>query len=350
MAGRAAGRPRLVAAVLVAAVSALALAGCGSRAATPTAPPTTEVARPSPSPSRPPPPAVDPLRGTLSPAGATSHPSLAAKIDNHYDARPQIGLNAADIVFEELVEGGLTRYLVVWHSAVPAEIGPVRSVRPMDPDLVTPFGGMIAYSGGQQVFVDMMQAAPVVNLVFDFDDTGLFHRADERPSPHDVILDAAEAMRRNAALPPPPPQFAYGTADPLDAAQFGATPTNRIDLAFSEGSTRAWEWDAGSSAWLRSQEGEPDVEASGERVRATNVVVLRVAIDDTYGEVPRTVAVGTGEAWVSSHGRTAHGTWSKAAADRPFTLRADDGTPIRLAPGSTWVELVPAAGSASFAP
>jgi hypothetical protein len=340
-------------AAIVAAVSALALAvaGCGGTATSPTAPPTTAAARPSPSPSpRPPQPAVDPLRGTLTPAGATAHPSLAAKIDNHFDARPQIGLNVADIVFEELVEGGLTRYLVVWHSVVPAEIGPVRSVRPMDPDLVTPFGGMIAYSGGQQVFVDMMQAAPVVNLVFDFDDTGLFHRADERPSPHDVILDAAEAMRRNAALPPPPPQFAYGTADPLDAPQFAATPTARIDLAFSEGSTRAWEWDAATSAWLRSQEGAPDLEASGERVRATNVVTLRVAIDDTYGEVPRTVAVGTGEAWVSSHGRTAHGTWSKAAADRPFTLRADDGTPIRLAPGSTWVELVPASGSAAFAP
>ena len=352
MAGRAGGRPRLMVAAIVAAVSVVALAGCGGGAAVPTAPATTTApARPSPSPSpRPAPPAVDPLRGTLTPAGATAHPSLAAKIDDHFEARPQIGLNAADIVFEELVEGGLTRYLVVWHSDVPAEIGPVRSVRPMDPDLITPFGGMIAYSGGQELFVAMMQAAPVVNLVFDYDDTGLFHRADDRPSPHDVILDAAEAMRRNAALPPPPPQFAYGTADPLDAPQFAPTPTSRIDLAFSEGSTRAWEWDAATSAWLRSQEGTPDVEASGERVRATNVVTLRVAIDGTYGEVPRTVAVGTGEAWVSSHGRTAHGTWSKEAADEPFTLRADDGTPMRLAPGSTWVELVPVAGSASFAP
>ena len=72
------------------------------------------------------------------------------KIDNHEDARPQVGLNRTDLVFEELVEGGLTRYVAVWHSDVPDAVGPVRSIRPMDPDIVAPLGGIIAYSGGQQ--------------------------------------------------------------------------------------------------------------------------------------------------------------------------------------------------------
>ena len=352
MSGRAVGRSWRRAAFLLAAASALSLAACadGSPVAGPTASPTA--------PARPTPAvagdalalAFDPLRGTPAKAGSTPHPSLGVKIDNHWDARPQIGLNRADIVFEELVEGGLTRYLGVWHSDVPAEIGPVRSVRPMDPDIITPFGGVIVYSGGQQYFVDLMRATPVENVIFDYDDTGLFDRADDRPGPHDVILDATEVMRRFVELPPPPVQFAYGTADPLAAPALGATPTSRIDLAFSPESGRAWDWDAAASAWLRSQDGVPDLEASGERVRATNVVTLRVRIDWPYEEVPLTVMVGSGEAWVSVAGKTAHGTWSKDAAGSPIVLTADDGSPLRLAAGPTWVELVPSEGSVSFTP
>jgi len=291
-----------------------------------------------------------PLRGTAAEAASLAHPSIAVKIDNHEEARPQIALNRTDIVFEELVEGGLTRYVAVWHSDVPDEVGPVRSIRPMDPDIASPLGGIIAYSGGQEQFVEMMMATPLVNIVFDFDDTGLFYRADERPGPHDVILRSAEAVSRNASLAPPPVQFRYGTADPLAAPALAAVPTSRVGLVFSDGRFPAWDWDGAASVWLRSQEGSPDTEASGERVRATNVVTLRVAIDWSYGEVPKTVMIGSGEAWASVAGRTAHGTWSKDAPGSPITLTADDGSPLRLAPGNTWVELVPGEGSATFTP
>lgn len=294
--------------------------------------------------------AFSPLRGAAADPMALKHPSLAVKIDNHFEARPQIGLNRSDIVFEELVEGGLTRYLVVWHSDIPAAVGPVRSIRPMDPDIASPLGGLISYSGGQEYFVDLMKATPLVNLVFDEDDSGLFERADDRPGPHDVILDAAEAVARFESLPPPAPQFTYGTADPLAAAGFAAVPTTRIDLAFSEGSARSWEWDPAAFAWLRGQDGTPDHEASGERVGATNVVTMRVGIEWPYGEVPLTMMVGAGEVWVSVAGRTAHGTWTKDAAGSPIVLTADDGSALRLAPGNTWVELVPNEGSASFVP
>jgi hypothetical protein len=220
----------------------------------------------------------------------------------------------------------------------------------MDPHIAGPLGGIIAYSGGQEYFVDLMMATPLVNVVFDFDDTGLFERADDRPGPHDVILAASEAVERNSTLAPPPAQFAYGTADPLAAPALAAAPTSRIDLVFSEARYPSWDWDPASRAWLRSQEGAPDVEASGERVHASNVVALRVGIEWPYGEVPLTVMVGSGEAWVSAGGRTAHGTWSKDAAGSPIVLTGDDGTPIRLAPGGTWVELVPNEGSVSFVP
>ena len=294
--------------------------------------------------------AFAPLTGRSADAAALVHSSLAVKIDNHEEARPQIALNRTDIVFEELVEGGLTRYVAVWHSDIPDEVGPVRSIRPMDPDIATPFGGIISYSGGQEQFVEMMMATPLLNIVFDYDDTGLFERADERPGPHDVILAAGEAVTRNAELAPPPAQFAYGTADPLAAEALAAASTSRIDLVFSDARFPSWEGDAGSSVWLRLQEGVPDIEASGERVHATNVVTLRVAIDWSYGEVPRTVMVSSGEAWVSVAGRTVHATWSKDAASSPIRLTADDGSPLRLAPGNTWVELVADHGSVTLVP
>ncbi len=137
------------------ALGALALTGLLAACATPTEP------MPSPSPGytstyeTPPPIAVAPLTGELVEPGSLTAPSLAAKVDNHPNARPQQGLEHTDLVFEELVEGGLTRYVAVWHSDVPAEIGPIRSIRPMDPDIVSPLGGIIAYSGGQYRFVNL---------------------------------------------------------------------------------------------------------------------------------------------------------------------------------------------------
>lgn len=340
------GVRRRGAAIGLAAASALLLAACGQPASgAGVVVPGAETTRPAPASGD-----VDsvswwPLRGTIRSADAPTRPSLAAKIDNHANARPQIALNRSDIVFEELVEGGITRYLAVWHSDMPDELGPVRSIRPMDPDIVSPFGGIIAYSGGQDRFVDLMEAAPVVNLVFDFDDTGLFWRADDRLSPHDVILDVTEAERRNADLPPPPMQFSYGTANPLAADELRSRETTSIDIRFSDERSPSWSWDAQSRVWLRSQEGAPDLEASGEQVSATNVVTMRVQIDWSDGEVPRTVLIGSGEATVSSGGRTAEGIWAKPAADEPIALTGADGSLLRLAPGNTWIELVPTDGS-----
>ena len=331
------------------AASALVLCACAAAPVDLIAPTPTHEARPAAD-AAPVGLAFAPLRGTTGDAAALRHPSLAVKIDNHWDARPQIALNRTDLVFEELVEGGLTRYLAVWHSDVPDEVGPVRSVRPMDPLIASPLGGIIAYSGGQEYFVDLMHATPLLNLVGDEDDGTYFDRADDREMPHDMVLAAAAAVAANAELAPPPVQFSYGTADPLAAPALAAAPTSRIDLVFSDTSSPSWEWVPTTSTWLRSQDGEPDLEASGERIRATNVVTLRVAIEWPFEEVPLTALTGSGEAWVSVAGRTAHGTWTKPDAAAPIALTADDGSVLRLAPGNTWIELVPNEGSATFAP
>ncbi|MFC6357040.1 DUF3048 domain-containing protein [Luethyella okanaganae] len=323
-----------VAAILLAVVS-----GCAAESPTPGA---TGDGSGYASGYRPPAPTeLAPLRGTTIPAGSLTRPSLAAKVDNHEEARPQLGLERTDLVFEELVEGGITRYVAIWHSELPDEVGPVRSIRPMDPDIITPFGGIVAYSGGQEQFVEMMMATPVFNAVFDYDDTGLFYRDDVHDSPHDVIVKAAELVGRHLDLPSPGQQFAYSSVAASATPALDGAPTSSVQLRFSDARWPGWSWDSAGQQWLRSQEGQPDLDDAGTQLRATNVLTLRVGIDWSYGEVPKTVMVGGGEAWVSTGGKTSHGTWSKDAAGGVIRVVDDNGVTMRLAPGNTWIELVP---------
>ncbi|MEL4317414.1 DUF3048 domain-containing protein [Leifsonia sp. YIM 134122] len=284
---------------------------------------------------------IAPLRGTTVPAGSLEHPSVAAKIDNHEEARPQFGLDRTDVVFEELVEGGLTRYAAVWQSDIPDEIGPVRSIRPMDPDIITPFGGIIAYSGGQQIFVDMMMATPVKNLVFDYDTTGIFYRNDVHDAPHNVILHATDAVDQAADLAAPQQQWAYSTDIATSTAALDGAPTSNIAVSFSSERYPNFTWDEAAKVWLRNQEGAPDFDAAGKQLQATNVVTMRVDIDGTYGEVPKTIMIGSGAATVSTGGKTVNATWSKADAASPIRFVDANNVVVRLAPGNTWIELVP---------
>lgn len=315
----------------------LLLAGCAAGSA------------PSPTPSRPVPSApatplaftFAPLTGALVPAGSLQRPALSVKVDNHEDARPQFALNETDIVFEELVEGGLTRYVAVWHSQLPDEVGPVRSIRPMDPDIIAPLGGIVSYSGGQARFTQMMRDTGLVNISADATDD-FFFRTDARDAPHNELLKAREAVATQAALAPPPPQFAFGSRSQVGAAP--ADVANRLDLSFSSASDRAWDWDAATGFWLRSQGGVADTVDGGERTRATNVLVAVVNIDWTYSPVPKTIMIGSGEALLAVDGKVIRGSWSKASQTAPMVFSRPDGTPIRLLPGNTWVELVPATG------
>ncbi|WP_291057144.1 DUF3048 domain-containing protein [Herbiconiux sp.] len=294
-----------------------------------------------------------PLRGTLVPEGSLTSPSLAAKIDNHEDARPQIGLERTDLVFEELVEGGLTRYVAVWQSDLPELIGPVRSIRPMDPDIISPLGGIVAFSGGQEQFVEMMEATDVYNAIHGQSDTeSTFFRIDGRDSPHDVVVKAADLVGQHSDLAAPAQQFAYSFDVPSSSAATDGSPSASLALVFSDARYPGWEWDAASGTFLRSQEGAPDLDANGDQLSAVNVVTLRVDEVSSYDEeVPQAVLVASGEAWVSTGGKTLHATWVKDARDAPIRLLDDSGATVRLAPGNTWVELVPLdEGSVTIAP
>lgn len=311
---------------------------------------------PTPTPSytptyvTPAPTVIAPLTGEVIPAGTALNPSLAAKIDNHKAARPQVGLERTDIVFEELVEGGLTRYVAIWQSDVPEEIGPVRSIRPMDPDIVSAFGGIIAYSGGQQRFVALMQAAPVFNAIHGQKATAdTFYRTKTKTAPHNVLVKAATVVAQHPELPAPTQQFSFAMDAASSTAVKDGTPATGFNLVFSNASAPSWTWDAARGQYLRAQLGVADMDSNGAQLGATNVIAIRVGIDGSLG-VPKTQLVGSGEAWIASGGQAVHATWSKASATSPIVLHDDQGVVIRLAPGNSWIELVPTAGSVTIVP
>lgn len=339
------GRTRVIAVVAAAMAGALTvvLTGC------------IGAPMPVPSPSytptyiAPPPTVLAPLTGEVLPVGAVPGPSLAAKIDNHVDARPQVGLEHTDLVFEELVEGGLTRYVAVWQSDVPAEIGPIRSIRPMDPDIISPFGGIVAYSGGQDRFVRAMKATGVYNAIHGQSDTAaVMYRTDTKRAPHNVLVRAPELIALHAELAPPAQQFAFAPDVASSSAVRDGAPITSIALRFGAPSTPSWAFDAASGRYLRSQAGAADLDTAGAQLGADNVIVLRVPVGNDGG-VPKTELIGSGEAWVSSGGSMIAAVWSKPSPTGLIRLVDPAGNVVRLAPGNTWIELVPLSGSADFA-
>ena len=293
---------------------------------------------------------IAPLTGMVIPAGTATNPSLAAKIDDHPAARPQVGLERTDIVFEELVEGGLTRYVAIWQSDVPDEIGPVRSIRPMDPDIISAFGGIVCYSGGQQRFVALMQAAPVFNAIHGQKATAdTFYRTKSKTAPHNVIVKAATVVAQHPELAAPAQQFAFAADVASSTAFKDGAPASAVNFVFSQATAPSWTLDPATGRYLRAQLGVADLDSNGGQLSAANVIALRVGIDTSLG-VPKTQLIGSGEAWVSSGGSTIHATWGKDSPTSPIRLVDDQGVTIRLAPGNSWIELVPTAGSVTLVP
>lgn len=333
----------------------LVLAGCGGAPAdapTRTVPAVGDAAKGvPPSPAVPP---AWPLTGVPSDDVAV-RPALAVKIENLPQARPQTGLDSADIVWEEVVEGGITRFVAVFHSKTPETVGPIRSVRPMDPAIVAPLHGILAYTGAQQPFIDAVDAAGVQSIVMDKGDGGFFKQRGKR-APHNIFGTTADFWEQadDDRTSPPPAQFGYARVAGHGTATTNGAPFALLDVKLSGSSRAQWTWGADENAFLRSEGTTPAVSVDGVRLSAANVVVLSVEMvstsfkDPAGNPVPETQLVGTGEGLVASGGKQVAVTWSKDAVESPLVLTGPDGEPVLLEQGATWVELVPR-GSGSYA-
>ena len=297
-----------------------------------------------------------PLTGATFEAGSSGTeyldlPAVACKVDNVEAARPQFNLNKTDIVFVEMVEFGLTRLVAVWHSTPVKQGGPVRSVRPMDADITAPLAGIFCYSGGQAPFVNaVIKTGQYMASETSEQDSakGSFSRLSSRQAPHNVIVDVAKLQSQHPELSAPKPMLpmvAFNTE--TEEYEVASTESGLETLSFTVKYPQAVSgWKAEGKYWIRSQDGEAHTdEATGEILRATNVVVLKTGVDNSfidkkYGPIPRTVMVDSGIAWVFSNGKRVKGTWTKSSQESSIELYDETGAPIKLAAGNTWIELM----------
>ncbi|MGH4007979.1 MAG: DUF3048 domain-containing protein [Pseudonocardiaceae bacterium] len=293
-------------------------------------------APPSPLPKPPPePPPVSPFTGM---ATDLSAPVLGVKIDNAVPARPQTGLELADLVYVEPVEGGISRLLAVYQSRLPPVVGPVRSTRLTDLQLLANFGRpALAFSGAAAAVGALVARAPVLD-VSEEERPGSYHRSRKRRMPHNLYGDTNQL--RQGGAPPRDIGFRFGPTPP------GGRPVPETHVRYRATDIGA-QWVPAEGRWVISMDGAPLTSASGPRPGATTVVLQRVAMRDTPirdasgAPSPFAATVGTGSAVVLRDGLAFDGIWSRPAPEAITTFTLPDGSPLTFAPGPVWVVLVP---------
>jgi hypothetical protein len=306
---------------------------------TTTIPATTTTTAPQP---------VAPLTGEAGSYGdRLARTALVVKIDNgEPKARPQVGLNQADVIYEERVEGSVTRLLAIFHSTDSVPVGPVRSARTSDIAIFTPLHHpYFAWSGANPTFGRRIRDAAALDVGYDAV-SGEYFREPTRSAPSNLMLKSTATIMAmpNEGSSPPPPLFQYRAAgqsvahlEPVAGAavQFG-----------SSGGSAPTEWRWKGDGWARTQKGTPHVDTAGVQVAPANVVIQFVDyaptdVADQFGvPIPEAQLIGEGDVWVLTGGGTqpaglVQGRWKKTSLDAVTIYTDVDGNPILLTPGST---------------
>lgn len=304
------------------------------------------------------PPDVNPLTGQkVDDLTLLERRPLMVRIGNDPAARPQVALNEADIIYEEIVEWWVTRLTAIYLSQDPETIGPVRSARLINAQLVPQYQGALANSGGSDGVRWELSQTDLINLDEYFVPGPYFYRPNEGWQTRLAInaKDAREYMKdegleSNLNLRgfyfSDLPDLSSLPQDVVDAGIIGEAEKVVIPYPGQAADTR-WEYDANSGHYLRFITGDPMLEANGEQVTASNVIIYFAEheptdiVEDSNGATSiRIIVNGFGPAWLLRDGKIAKGNWETDGSETPkFTF--SDGQPMPLKPGNTWVEVVP---------
>jgi hypothetical protein len=339
-----------------AAATAFAACGGGGKKAESTTTTTTTTT------TAPPPPPVSPLTGEIAAnAAMATRPALVVKIDNAdggggNSARPQSGLDIADVVFEEMVEGSVTRFAAIFQSADIDVVGPIRSGRDTDIEILSALNHpYLAWSGGAPDVANAIRSAPINDLSASVARDAYFRRNDLNPAPHNLYASTIELYKNIPPDPaPPPPLFTFRAPGEPFAPTSGAVACAQVHLEYGGGGGSApvdYTWSPLSATWWRDQKGTPHLTESGTQINPRNVIVQLCeyfpngGVDVVGTPVYQATLIGSGECWVLMSGAIIRGTWSKTAAEAVTTYVDAAGAPIKLDIGRTYVALVPVGGA-----
>lgn len=343
----------LVLLILAAAVPALFLTGCSSKKGGAAQPDTGMADSVSGQGNA---AAVDlaesPLTGEMVPRESLGRRPLAVMIENSPAARPQTGLDKADLVYEMLAEGAITRFMVVFMHSEAGVLGPVRSARPYFITRALDYNAIYVYCGGSEAAKQMVRTEHIAAL----DEFGIgrqaFWRSKYRKAPHNLYTDT-EKLRLAAAKkgyedsPEITPFVFLAEGEKSDGGFESAGPTINYPKAFSKA---AFKYEPATNLYLRFTGGLPHLDgASGKQLTVRNIIVQYVntkTIDDV-GRLSMKMS-GAGRALLFSGGRVYEGRWDKSDLRARTVFTDENGDEFKLNPGRTWISVVPLATKVEY--
>ena len=296
-----------------------------------------------------------PLTGELVTDKVASRHPIAVMIDDLSPARPQSGLHGADVVWHAPAEGGIPRYMAIFQTRLPDEIGPVRSARSYYIAWAAEWRAVYAHSGGSPQALATLRSKGQGQYVYNADEYRwggrYFHRTSRRPGPHNVYTDGSLLRDLSKTLRAPDelqePLWRFAPDAVLPDRPFGGS----IKVVYTA-NTVTYRYNRATNTYRRSVSGEgKQVDAAnGARIEPKNVIVMAVRFADSGDRKHRLEAdlIGTGTAWISTNGQTIKGTWKKTGTTKPTRFYDKDGTQVTLTIGQTFVQVVRVGAPVTF--
>ncbi len=286
-----------------------------------------------------------PLSGDMAPEETINRRPLAVMVENVPAARPQSGLDKADVVYEILAEGGITRFLAVYLHGDAEEVGPVRSARPYFIERMLEYNAVYAYCGGSEAAKEMIRREEVASL----DEFGVgrqaYRRIKGRKAPHNLYADtkklrevgADRGYEKKVKLP----DFYF--LNPGEENEGGITAGKVVINYPKNFNIVRWDNDSNGKMYSRYQGGSAHRDAvTGRQLTGSNIIVqfVKTKVIDDEGRMQMTM-VGRGRAILFTGGRVYEGYWSKKSLRAQTFFYGKNGQLLRFNPGQTWIEVAP---------
>lgn len=290
-----------------------------------------------------------PLSGVqVADEAATKRNVTAVMIENSPDARPQSGLAEADLVFEAVAEGGITRFIALYQPSQPGLVGPVRSLRPYYVEWAAGFDPSVAHVGGSPQALEMIRSGNYGVDLDQFFNAGSFWRATDRAAPHNVYTNFERLNALNASKNKTESTFTFSPR--VDEKKVETPNASVINIPVSTGIfTVDYTYDAASNSYVRKQGGQPHLDREKGQIAPKVVVVMKTTIalsgDGSHMDIATN---GSGPVYVFQNGTLTEGTWAKDGARSQLFFRDKDGKDIKLVRGQTWVTTIANEGNLTW--